>query len=415
VRRLLVIAALLLAVAGPAPAGAQATTAPATAALDEVAADLRRDPVHVDPDAENPLSDDEADDLRAQIADAGVAVWVAVLPASVTDEVGGDAGAVATDLLARIGLSGTVAVVVGDSFRAQSNAVPTAGRLATEAFAAGRSGGPAAVLEGFVDRVADAGSVAPGGSGGGAERPATGDGDDGGLPGWVLPAALVGGGAWWLSRRRRGSQETASRRRQTTAEVEALRASAQLLGEDVLALEPHISLEPAARADYEAALSRFRFVQSVLPNVDTDEEVARTQRVLDEGHYAMSRARARVEGREPPPPPEELARPGAHDEPALRVDERGEPVYAGSREPFYGGGGWFGGGGGMLSGLLIGHILGGMGGWGWGGHMGGWHGGGSDGDGDDGRFGGDWGGGGDWGAGGGGDWGGGGDIGGGDW
>ena len=54
-RRLPVIAALLLAVAlavaGPAPAGAQATTAPATAALDEVAADLRRDPTWVPRDA----------------------------------------------------------------------------------------------------------------------------------------------------------------------------------------------------------------------------------------------------------------------------------------------------------------------------------------------------------------------------
>ena len=90
----------------------------------------------------------------------------------------------------------------------------------------------------------------------------------------------------------------------------------------------------------------------------------RVQRVVDEGRYAMSRARAILDGREPPAPPPELQQPGRHDEPPLGVDARGEPAYVGYGGGFYGGGGWFGGGSGLFTGLMLGQMLGGFGGFG---------------------------------------------------
>jgi hypothetical protein len=137
-----------------------------------------------------------------------------------------------------------------------------------------------------------------------------------------------------------------------------------------------------------------------LDYADEPIDLVRVGRVVDEARYAMARAKARLAGREPPSRPEDLRRPGRHNEPPVGLDASGAPVYAGG-QPFYGGG-WFGGGG-LFSGLLLGSMLGG---WGWGGPIVIEHG---EADGGAGGFDGD-----DWGGDiGGGDWGG--DIGGGDW
>jgi hypothetical protein len=238
----------------------------------------------------------------------------------------------------------------------------------------------------------------------------TGAGDDGD-GGSLLPLALLGGGAvglWAWSRSRRRTDRRASQA-EFDADVQMLRAELSVLADDVMRLEPQVVTVPEARADYEAATTRFRAASAALDYADEPVDLVRVDRVVREAEYAMSRARAIVEGREPPTPPAELQRPGRHDEPALDVDDTGQPVYVGAG-PFYGGGWFGGGGGGLFSGLLLGSMLGGMGPFGWGGGLhhdhGGWSDGGGWGDG----------GGGGWDGGfGGGDWGGGGDIGGGDW
>ena len=69
-------------------------------------------------------------------------------------------------------------------------------------------------------------------------------------------------------------------------------------------------------------------------------------------------------GRPPPEPPPELRRPGRHGEPAVDLDDDRRPLYAGYAGPYQVG--WFGGGG-LFNGLLLGALLGGFGGWGWGG------------------------------------------------
>ena len=372
--------------------------------LDDAVAELRRSPVYQHPDAERRLSAGALDALAERIAEGDTPIFVAVLPAAAVEEAGGDPGSVPVALGEATGLPGTYAVVVGNSFRAASNQLERgrAPALATSAFQARSEEGTEAVLTEFVDRVqaaaAGRGSAAPSGS-----DDSGGDGGDGGTTLLVL-AALGGAGllVWRRGRRRRDEEE---QRRESAADRQMLAAELSVLADDVMALEPQVALHPEARDDYEAGVSRYRAGQAALEYAGDDVDFMRVGRVIAEGRYAMNRARARVEGREPPPPPEELRVPGRHDEPALDVDDRGRPVYIGAGEPFYGGG-WFGGGG-LFTGLLLGQMLGG--GWGWGGGYG--HHPGDDGGGD---IGGDWGGdigGGDWG---GGDFGG-GDFGGGDW
>jgi hypothetical protein len=220
-----------------------------------------------------------------------------------------------------------------------------------------------------------------------------------------LPLLLLGGGAVAavaLLRRRSGRTKRAAARAASDADRQLLRAEVSVLADDVMRLEPDVRIHEAARDDYEAGVARYRAAEAALDYADDAVDLVRVERVVREGQYAMSRARAIIDGREPPAPPAELQQRGRHDEPPLELDERNQPVYVGHPGGFYGGGGWFGGGGGLLTGLLLGGMFGGFG-------HGGHHGdvyidndGGGFGDGGfgDGGFGG-------------GDWGG--DVGGGDW
>ena len=231
----------------------------------------------------------------------------------------------------------------------------------------------------------------------------------------LLLAGAAGGGLWYFRRKKSRARADDQRNRNV------LEAQLAVLADDVVNLGPLVDLHADARPDYEAAVSRYRVAQEALRATDQPIDLVRVGRLLDEAQYAMARAKAITEGREPPPPPSDLSHPGRRGEPPVDLDERGQPAYVGGGSPFYGGG-WFGGGGGLMTGLFLGQMLGG--GWGWGGghdtnvyvDNDGSDGGGGDGGGDAGS--GDWGGG-DWGGGigggdfGGGDWGG-GDIGGGD-
>jgi hypothetical protein len=391
--------------------------------LDRAASALRSSPVYVDPERAGDVDRAAANRLRERIADRGAPVFLAVLPAGAIEEAGGDANAVVEALARKVRLSGTYGVVAGNSFRAGStNLAPgRAGSAATAAFQAHRDEGIEAVLADFVDRAA----AAQGGSRSGEQNGSgSGEGDSGTFGGGessgdrgsdaggsLLPVVLllgVGGGGLYLWQRGRQRRERTEEREEAQADLSLLRAEVSVLAQDVMQLEPQIALHPEARDDYEAAVARYRVAQAALEQNDPRIDLVRVERVVNEGQYAMARARAIIDGRQPPPPPESLTRRGRHDEPPVDLDDEGRPAYVGYGSPFYGGG-WFGGGGGLLTGLFLGQMLGGWGGWG--GHQ-------EqnvyvDGGGDD-AGGGDWGGG-DWGGGdwGGGDWGG--DIGGGDW
>lgn len=401
-RSIFAIAPVLLLTLFAGPASAQVT------ALDAAAAALRGNSVYVDGSAEM-AGQVDADRLRALIRRGEAPIFVAVLPASALGESGGNVNSLPGVLARRVGLQGTYAVVAGNSFRADSNVLPSsrARDLATKAFDDRRSQGVGAVLETFVERVNTAGASGSGG-GNSSDGGSDGGGGGGGSGGLLLLLALGGGGLFLWSRSRTKTRRQ-TERKEMEADRQLLQAELSVLGSDVIELEPHVTLHPDARPDYDAGVTRYQSAVAAMEYADDQVDLVRVERVIDEGRYAMARARARIDGREPPPPPENLTRPGRHDEPALDVDERGEPVYVGyGGMPWYGGGGWFGGGSGLLTGLMLGQMLGGgFGGWG-----GGWgHGGGNEGgDGGD-SGGGDWGGG-DFGGGdfGGGDFGGGGDF-----
>ena len=342
--------------------GLPGRAASASVDFDEVATALRSDPVFVDAEAERTLTDDEMAELRSVIRNADTPIYVAVLPASAADIAGGEPAEVASQLADAVDRRGTYGVVVGESFRAGSSELPEgeAGRLAASALDA-NGDDTAAVLDDFVGRVRDAAESSDG---------SAGSGDDGSGSSWVLPVVLAAGvGAagllvWRRSKRRQ--EKAAARARAEEADRQLLKAEISVLADDVVRLEPIVQLHSDAQSDFDAAVSRYRAAQAALEYTDEPLDLVRVARLVAEGRYSMDRARAIVEGREPPSPPAELQRPGQHGEPALTLDSNRQPAYVGYPGGFQGG--WFGGTSGLFSGLLIGSMLtGGFGGWGGGG------------------------------------------------
>ena len=339
----------------------------AAAPADDAATALRDDPVYVDAEAEATLPAADEADLRERVETAGTPVFVAVLP-----HAAGEADDVLRQVHEAVAVPGTYVVVVGDSLRAASDLLRTADELATAAVREHGTEGVAATLDGLVDdlRVAAAeGAVSPGSAapdGGRVAAPDDEEDDAGASPLLVglLAVAVVAGIVWFVARRRR---QAAARRREALQAREDLRPSLTVLADDVLALEPAVALHEEARADYDEAVRRYRWADAALGQVDTAAEAGRVQRVLDEGHYAMARARAITQGRPPPAPPAELTVPGPNREPPVVVGDDGVPGYVGWGGGWYGGG-WFGGD--LLTGLALGSILSGPG-WGWGGDGGG--------------------------------------------
>jgi hypothetical protein len=396
-RRPLFAALALLVFAAPAAASQISDTVQA----------LGTAPLYVAQDAKPTLSQLDQRRVRDAIRSAhGGPIYIAVLPASATDETGGDA----TELVRQIGdglhKPGTYAVVAGGQFRAASTELQAgqAGRLATDAFDAHHDDGLATTLVDFVQRVGKAQASGGSGSGGG-----TSAGGGGMLA--VLAIVLGGGGLFAFGRARR-------RRREEKAQVEELKRIANedllALGDDVRAIDIDIEMpdvDPKARDDLSTALDRYDRAEQALARARTPQDFAPISQALEEGRYAMESAKARLAGRQPPErrPPcffdprhgpstrdvmwspdgysQERPVPACEAD-AVRIESGHEPmsrevVLGGRRVPYYFGpswmgpyaGGWFGGfgglGGGFLGGLLLGEMMGGGFG-GWGGAYGGW-------------------------------------------
>lgn len=311
--------------------------------IDETAEQLLRDPVFVHPDAEVSITPAEADRIRSAIRDGDEIIWVAVLPEAAEAEAAGGFNGLPDAIGEAIGFDGTVAVVTGSGFVADSS-TRDVGELASRAFRDNRDDGAAGVLLAFVAEVQ--GRQPAGSSGGGA----------GVLV--VLGLLFVVGLVFFV--------RSSNKRRQREAAVlqgdlESLRADLAVLADDVMRLEDDVSLHPAARDDYEAGVARFRWAQAAIDAIDSPDDVPRVRRGMAEAHYAMTRARAIIRGDEPPPPPDELRQPGRAGEPAVELDERHQPRYSGydSDGPggSWSGGGYFGGNG-TFAGIILGHVLG---------------------------------------------------------
>ena len=175
----------------------------------------------------------------------------------------------------------------------------------------------------------------------------------------LLPFALVVLMAGLARRRLRPSRGRvgSSTEPDDTTNEQVLRAELSVLADDVIRLEPQVALNEKSRDDYEAATHRYRVAQAALDYAREPVDLVRVQRVVDEANWSMARARAILEGRQPPEPPSPLQRPGPHGEPAVGVDDGHQPVYVDSPAAFQSG--WFSTGGGLFGGLLLGSMLGG--------------------------------------------------------
>jgi hypothetical protein len=430
------LALVSLALTALVPTTGQAQTDAGTFAQ-EAGAALQEDPLFVHPDVESALPAEEAERLRQRIleADAGP-IYIAVLPERAALEAGGDVDLLLASIGRAVGREGTYAAVVGDELRAGATetgtpfAPGTVPTIATEAVEASSGEGAAELLMDFVGRLDDAASSAQ---------------DEGGGSGGIglFPVLVIAGLAYFAFSRAR-------RRREDSRQLEEVREVAMedlvALGDDLRSLDLDVEMpgaDPAAKRDYVRALECYEKATADIDRARRPEDLAPVTSALEEGRFAITSARARLEGRPVPEhrppcffdprhgpsvrdvdwaPPGGAPRPvPACEDDARRVETGQQPItrevaVGGQMMPYWGApayfgpwaGGYFGAfGGGFLPGLLIGSAFGGgFGGLGYGGDSGG---------GDGGDFGGGDFGGGDFGGGdfGGGDFGG-GDFGGGD-
>lgn len=283
-KRLALVAVLLLGGVHPPAAGAQGV-------ISETAAALKKDFVFVHPDAEPSITAAEADLIRREVANGEGLVIVAVLPGVARQEVGGDADDVLRAVARAVGENETYAVVVGGQFRAgtsdpafQPGEVP---RMATQAFRAHSSEGLAATLIDFVRRVNAGDAGDPGGDGGGLDRTQT-----------IL---LVGGGGVLLTGV--GLAYRRRRRRETVALKRAVNDDLVALGDEIRELDLDMELPRAkeeARTDYTTALDAYERAGKAVDNAARPEDLAAATAALEEGRFAMASTRARLEGRVPP-------------------------------------------------------------------------------------------------------------------
>ncbi len=429
-RRVFVVAVLAAAALAPA-----ATAGPI---VDRAVHALQSDPVYVDPSAEKAIGAANAQELRRTIDSANAGpVYIAILPSSAEGEEGGDPDGVLQAIGAGLDRDGTVALIVGNHFRAGSRGAlkpGVAGQLAHDSIASHGQDGVTRTLLDFVGRVA--GARANGG------RSADRSPGSGGFS-LIGVLAVLGGAFLFLHTFRRRREE----RRQLAEVKAAAKDDLVALADDVQKLEQGVDAPGApaeAKQDYQSALDSYDKANRAFDHARRPQDVSAVTEALEEGRYRMASADALLHAKTPPErrPPcffdprhgpstrdVEWAPPGgaARQVPACEADalavERGrdpatrEVMVGGRATPYYAApayfspwaGGYFGGfgGGGFLPGLFVGELLGGgFGGFGGGfggyGGWGGYDGGGGGGGGSD--FGGgmDFGGG-DFGGGGGGD------------
>jgi hypothetical protein len=383
VLRQLAVALAVLAVAAPS-AGARET-----GTVERAASELRSNPVYVHPDAST-ITAAQADELRDRIAEAGGGIYVAVLPEAALREAGSAEG-VLNRIAAELRRTGAYAVVVGRQFRARRvGPEPADVRLiANEAVREHGDEGVEGIGPALLALVAGVAQDRTGAGTGTADD--EGDGSQGGR--FALVAAIVGAvvGLFALRRRRRSASEF--REVKEAAEEDLL-----ALGDDIRALDLDVEMpnvDPRAREDYGRALAAYERASSAFRRARRPDHLEEVSAALEEGRYAMTAAKARLEGREPPEhrPPcffdprhgpsvreVEWAPPGGEPRlvpacaaDAVRVEQGEEPdsrqvLVGGARTPYWNAGpaygpwagGFFGGAtGALLPTLFMGSMLGG--------------------------------------------------------
>lgn len=104
------------------------------------------------------------------------------------------------------------------------------------------------MLETFVDRVNQA-AAGQSGAGGTAAGGDTGKSSGSGSGRVLLLLLVVAGGGFFLWSRNRAKTRRAEEARQYAADRQLLQAELSVLGQDVMELEPHVTMHPDARPD----------------------------------------------------------------------------------------------------------------------------------------------------------------------
>jgi hypothetical protein len=265
-----VVLALLVALALAPAALAQETVPQEQEIPAEAVEALRSDSVYVADDAREILPAAAADAVRARIAQSDEPIRVAVLAEGLPD---------ARALARGVARAGTYVVIAGNRI----DAGPTSQAEDAAEAAADQGGTVEGVLLNFVDELESGG----GGEGVGA----------GGLI--ILGLAGAGGAALLVSRRRRRREQA-----QRFAEVkDNARDDLVALGDDLRALDIDVELprtRPEVKADYELAVQAYDRADQAWRLARRPDDLEPVGSALEEGRWAMSSAKARLEDREPP-------------------------------------------------------------------------------------------------------------------
>ncbi|MFF4274810.1 hypothetical protein [Streptomyces sp. NPDC001536] len=281
----LVLAALTVLWAVPAPASAATS-------VSRIAEALRESPVYVDPAASAQLSSGDAAALAEQIEDADKALFVAVLPADQPTE------NLLRNLRTATGVTGLYAVRVGDRFDAgaDSSVLPRTAVRNLVASVEGESD-TKTQLDDFTDQaLANMGGSAPASWGSSS--------DGGGVPAGALVtvgAVLAAGGVGTYALVRRNRRRHAEEQR---AALEKLRVVVDeditAFGEELDRLDFHPA-EPGAddamREDYEHALDAYEKAKSFMAAAQHPEEVRAVTQALEDGRFSLALLAARRESR----------------------------------------------------------------------------------------------------------------------
>ncbi|MFG2718149.1 hypothetical protein ACGFW5_07585 [Streptomyces sp. NPDC048416] len=376
------------------------TAAPAVAATgaasgaSDVADQLKKSPVYVDPGAAGQLSPAQADALAKKIKDADKPLFVAVLPNSAAFPKDSILGYLRTDT----GVTGLYAIRLGDAFTSGADRKvmsPQAVKNLNSAVRAPGTGGDAATqLNTFVDKaLPQMKGHAPASWGGGSNS--GGGVNTGALVGVGAVVVAGGAGAYALVRRNRkkkAEEERAALQRLQVVVDEDITA----FGEELDRLDFHpaeAGADDAMRADYERALDSYETSKSLMAKAERPADVTGVTQALEDGRFSLATLAARREHRPLPerrapcffdprhgPSVEDATWTPAGGAPrqvpvcladATRLRDGQDPMVREvdtdqGRRPYYDAGPaygpWAGGyfGGGMLPGLLMGTMLGSM-------------------------------------------------------
>lgn len=264
---------------------------------DQIASELRDDPLYVDPDGaeeltaeELPFNSSDQDAVRNKLNEAEYPMYVAVLPSP------GSRNA-AQDLYNALGEEGTYLVVFGDrSFSTGSTQVSGG----TRAIASGALGtNDDDLAEGLIEFVGRVENTLGAGTNGQGD---SGSGGDGGSGGW-LPLgilAAVGGGGFLLYRRNQRNRERAQLAEVRTALDEDITAYGEQLSALDLDVQTTSTVPAEAKTEYGKALDLYETAKEAADRAERPSDLKRVTTALEEGRWLLKCVDARLKGEQVP-------------------------------------------------------------------------------------------------------------------